>query len=481
MPGLRFGLALLTALWLAHAQVAQASSATVETAHLEGEINSVTASYLQGAVSRASADHVAALVVLTNTPGGLSTAMDQIITTLLNSPVPVIVYVSPAGARAASAGLFVAQAADLVAMAPSTNIGSAHPINANGSDIGGDLGAKIVNDAVARIRNLAAVHGRNPDWCEQAVRQSVNVGADEAVRLRVADLVARDLPALLAAVDGRTLTRSHGSDQVLSTAGAQVVDLPPSAVDEALHALIDPNVAYLLMLIAIYGLIAELTSPGAILPGVIGGLSGILALVALTSLPINLAGLLLMGFAFVLFLADIKAPSHGVLTVGGTVSLLVGSALLFEGQPFGVGIDGRLILGVGLTSFTGFALVVRKAIGARSTRSAAADLGLVGTVGEVRLDLDPVGEVFVAGALKRAQAVAGPVAAGALVRVVGTSAKGKLLVEPVVHSRGEAGPDVAGGAGGPALSLGQDVLGGQGVAGGLDGPVGGAATGTLPS
>jgi membrane-bound serine protease (ClpP class) len=428
MPGPRFGLAVLALVMLLAPQPVRAAAPVVVTAHLQGEINSATATYIEKVVSRAAGDHAAALVIQTDTPGGFSSAMDKITTSLLNSRVPVIVYVSPAGARAASAGLFVAQAADLVAMAPSTNIGSAHPINGNGSNIGGDLGTKIVNDAVARVRNLAQIHGRNPDWCEKAVRESVNVGADEAVSLHVADLVATDVPSLLTAVDGRSLRRPQSNDVVLTTAGASIADQPPSWLDDALHSLIDPNIAYLLMLIAIYGLIAEVTSPGAILPGVAGGIAGILALVALTSLPVNLAGILLVGFAFLLFLADIKASTHGILTVGGTISLLAGSFILFEGGPYGFGVDRWLIVGVGLTTFIGFAFIVRKAIAARSSRSLAAAGGLIGSLGEARQDLAPEGEVFVAGVTRRAVALGGSIPAGAMVRVIGQEER-RLTVE----------------------------------------------------
>src|SRR5690349_8186425 len=198
--------------WLVFAAAAvlvplNASAATphVEQADLNGDINNIMSAYIQASVNRAEADHADALLVVMNTPGGISTSMDEIVTNLLNSKVPVIVYVYPSGARAASAGLFVAQAADIVAMAPGTNIGSAHPIQATGENITGDLGAKVLNDAVTRVRNLASMHGRNADWAEQAVRNSVNINAEEAVRLHVADLEATDVRSLLNEVDGRTV------------------------------------------------------------------------------------------------------------------------------------------------------------------------------------------------------------------------------------------------------------------------------------
>ncbi|HEY6876138.1 MAG TPA: nodulation protein NfeD, partial [Candidatus Dormibacteraeota bacterium] len=257
---------------------ALAAAPTVLRADLTGDINNITSAYMSTEVARAEADRSSALLVVLNTPGGISTSMDEIVTSLLNSTVPVIVYVSPDGARAASAGLFVAQAADVLAMAPGTNIGSAHPIDASGADLTGDLGTKVLNDAVARVRNLASMHGRNADWAEDAVRNSVNISAEDAVRLHVADLEANDVPSLLGALDGREVTRPNGS-LTIHTAGAIVTDDPMPFWQVFVGALIDPTVAALLLLLAAYGIITELSSPGAILPGVVGGIAAVLAVV----------------------------------------------------------------------------------------------------------------------------------------------------------------------------------------------------------
>src|SRR5438105_6912448 len=423
---------------------ASASSPEVLQAELNGEINSITASYLEGVVDRASGDHAAAIVIVTNTPGGVSTAMDDITTALLNSPVPVIVYVSPAGARADSAGLFVAQAADLVAMAPGTNIGSAHPISGSGTDLTGDLGQKVLNDAVARIRNLATLHGRNADWSETAVRKSVNVGADEAVRLKVADLEAKDMPALLAAVDGTSVHRPHSSDVTLRLGGAHVVADPMSPLQYLLHALIDPNVAYILFLLAIYGLIAEVTTPGAVVPGVVGVISAVLALVALSSLPVTLAGALLLLFAVGLFVADVKAPTHGVLTLGGVGSLVLGSALLFNSGPGGVGVDPWVIAGAALVSLGFFGFIVRKAAGARSRDALKRSQVLVGSIGEARDDLDPEGHIFVAGAVWEAVSSGGTIPRGTAVIVVAQKGA-RLAVEATDEGDAAAGAAAAAG------------------------------------
>jgi len=413
---------------------AAASGPSVDVLHLDGEINAVTADYLSSSLTRAGRDGAGAVVVEMNTPGGISTAMDDMETSLLSAPVPVAIFVTPVGARAASAGLFVAQAADVVAMAPGTNIGSAHPVTGSGGDIGGDLGRKVLNDAVARIRNLASLHHRNADWCEQAVRDSVNIGADEAARIAVADLEVPTLAALLEALDGRQVARASGAPLTFRTADAAIADRPMSTFQQILQALIDPNVAYILMLVAIFGLIAEVTSPGAILPGVVGGLCAILALVALSTLPVNLAGVLLLGFAFLLFLADIKAQTHGVLTVGGLLSLLLGSAFLLNTSAVDLGIDWRVILMATIAVAAGFVFVIRKAVRARSGSNAARAAALVGSLGETRTALGPTGEVFVAGAIWPATTTSGPIASGQTIRVVAQESS-QLRVEPATVRR----------------------------------------------
>src|SRR5436190_241029 len=351
----------------AHAPSGAAATAPlVVRATLDGDINAATAAYVGQTVQRAEAEHADLLVPVMNTPGGISTSMDDMVGSLLNSRVPVAVYVAPGGARADSAGLFVAQAADVVAMAPNTNIGSAHPIAASGGNIGGELEQKVVNDAVARIRDLAASHGRNADWCEQAVRQSVNIGAGQAVSLHVADLQAADPPALLRALDGRSLTRPHAAAVTLHLAGARVEDAAMPWNLQLLNLIVDPNVAYLLLLVAIFGIIGEVTTPGAVLPGTVGVISAILALIAFASLPVNLAGALLILFSFVLFIVDLKAPTHGVLTIGGLVALVLGSALLVDAGPLGAGfgISPWLMAGAAAVSVLLFGFVPGRVVAA---------------------------------------------------------------------------------------------------------------------
>jgi membrane-bound serine protease (ClpP class) len=397
---------------------ASAASPHVEQADLTGDINTIMASYLSSAVARAESDRADALLIVMNTPGGISTSMDDIVTSLLNSKVPVIVYVYPSGARAASAGLFVAQAADVLAMAPGTNIGSAHPIQASGADLTGDLGAKVLNDAVTRVRNLASVHGRNADWAEQAVRNSVNINAEEAVRLHVADLEASDPAALLNAIDGRSVPRTGGT-LVLHTAGARIEDFSMPFWQVFLNALIDPTIAALLILLAGYGIITELSTPGAILPGVVGGIAAILAIVSLANLPVNIAGALMMLLALILFLADLKANTHGILSFGGVLSLVLGMAFLVNTGPVGLGVNPFAIAVAAIVTFGFFVFFVQRIWAARRRPAAAGAEVLIGATGEAREELAPEGLVFVRGALWRAVASSGPISVGSAVQVIG--------------------------------------------------------------
>src|SRR5256886_2827904 len=397
---------------------AAASTPHVEQADLNGDINNIMSAYIQSAVTRAENDHADALLVVMNTPGGISTSMDEIVTSLLNSKVPVIVYVYPTGARAASAGLFVAQAADVLAMAPGTNIGSAHPIQATGENLTGDLGAKVLNDAVTRVRNLASMHGRNADWAEDAVRHSVNINADEAVRLHVADLESNDVQSLLAALDNRSVNRPSGA-LTIHTGGAIVTDEPMPFWLVFLGALIDPTIAALLLLLASYGIITELTSPGAILPGVVGGIAAVLAVVSLANLPVNIAGALMLIVALGLFIADVKANTHGILSAGGVLALVLGLAFLINTGPIGLGVNPVLIALSGLISFGFFVFFVQRIWMARRAPVAAGSETLVGASGEARQDIAPEGLVFVGGALWTATTSGEPIKAGTQVKVVG--------------------------------------------------------------
>src|SRR5438445_1023044 len=412
----RLAFSIVVAAALMPLQAAAAAPHVVQ-ADLTGDINDISEAYISSVVARADSDHASALLVVLNTPGGISTSMDGIVTALLNSTSPVIVFVYPSGARAASAGLFVAQAADVVAMAPGTNIGSAHPIQATGADLTGDLGAKVLNDAVTRVRNLATMHGRNADGAEQAVRNSVNINAEEAVRLHVDDLEATDIGSLLSQVDGRAVPRANGS-LVIHSAGAVISDNPMPFWQVFLNALIDPTIAALLIIVAGYGIITELSNPGLILPGVVGGIAAVLAIVSLANLPVNIAAALLMLLALLLFIADLKAPTHGFLSVGGVFALLLGMAFLINTGPIGLGVNPIVSIAVAAITLGFFAFFIRKVLAARRQPAFVGGDSIVGAVGEAREELAPEGLVFVSGALWKATADS-PIPAGSAVRVVG--------------------------------------------------------------
>jgi membrane-bound serine protease (ClpP class) len=417
MVALRFGWLLFAAAVALLPVSVAASTPHIEQADLNGDINNIMSAYIQTAVNRAEADHADALLVVMNTPGGISTSMDEIVTSLLNSSVPTIVYVYPSGARAASAGLFVAQAADVLAMAPGTNIGSAHPIQATGQDLSGDLGAKVLNDAVTRVRNLASMHGRNADWAEQAVRNSVNINAEQAVQLHVADLEANDIPSLLNQIDGRSVPRTNGT-LVIHSANAVNDDNPMPFWQVFLNALIDPTIAALLIIVAGYGIITELSNPGLILPGVVGGLAAVLAIISLANLPVNIAGVLLMVLAIILFLADLKAPTHGFLSVGGVFALVLGMAFLINTGPIGLGVNIFVSIATAVLTLVFFIFFINKVWAARRQPALSGADTMVGAFGEAREDIAPEGLVFVAGALWKAKA-AEPIHAGSAVRVIG--------------------------------------------------------------
>ena len=398
-----------------------ASPPSVDVAYLQGEVTPIMASYLVSAAHTAEHDGASGLLVITDTPGGLSSAMDEISTAFLNSTVPVIVYVSPSGARDDSAGLFISMAASVLAMAPDTNIGSAHPVflNAAGSSAPSSSDpetAKVLNDAVARIRAFANVHHRNADWAEQAVKESVNVTASDAVKMNIADVEASSITGLLEQLDGRTAV-VNGTAMPLHLAGAQLNYNDLDWLQRLLQTVMDPNIAYLLFLIAIVGIGFELTHPGVILPGVAGVIAGVLAVVALYGLDANIAGLVLILFGIGLFVADIKAATHGVLTIGGLIALLTGSTFLFT-PTFGPGLDPWVTLLVAAGFFGFFVVVLRKVIAARLRPAFSGADTLVGTIASVRQDLDPQGLVFAQGSLWKAVASGGPIPAGQTVRVV---------------------------------------------------------------
>lgn len=408
---------------------AAAGRPVVLVATLDGVINPITDSYVGRAIDKAVRDQDTALIIALDTPGGLDTSMRHIIKSMLAAPLPVVIYVSPSGARAASAGLYITEAADVAAMAPGTNIGSAHPVSIGGpnpvpnaspspgtpeADIESQ---KIENDAAAYIRSLATLHHHNADWAEKAVRQSVNVPADQALQLGVVDLESRDLSSLLQTLDGRQVTKGEHT-YTLQTANAAIERIDLSEFDRLLEAVADPNVAFLLLLLAIIAIGFWVTHPGFFLPGVVGVIAGILAGLALFNLPINTAGVVLILLALIMFVVDLKAPTHGVLTTGGVIALGLGSLLLIDTGFLAEGVNFGLILLTVILLGGSFGFVLRKILAARRRPYAAGEEAIVGKMGTVREPLRPDGLVFVDGALWQASSRSGPIEAGSRVRVV---------------------------------------------------------------
>src|SRR5207249_4978646 len=320
---MRAGLALVALAALLGPGLAVAAPAPVAKIDIEGVISPVTLRLVGLALDRAQSERAQALVIQLDTPGGLERSMRAIVQRTLGAEVPVIIFVAPTGARAASAGVFITLAAHVAAMAPATNIGAASPVMLGGGNVDKTMMKKIENDAAAFIRTVALERGRNADWAEKAVHQAVSITEREAVRLRVVDLVADSMPDLLQKIDGRTVKTARGM-VTLHTRGAPVKAIEIGFRDRVLNVITDPNVAYVLMMLGMLGLFFELSNPGAILPGVIGGISLILAFFAFQSLPINYAGLLLILFGIVLLVAEIKIVSHGILAIGGIVSMALG-------------------------------------------------------------------------------------------------------------------------------------------------------------
>jgi membrane-bound serine protease (ClpP class) len=383
---------------------------------LDGVISPVTLRLVEGALERARTDGAVVLVIQLDTPGGLERSMRAIAQRLLNAEVPTVVYVAPTGARAASAGVFITLAAHVAAMAPATNIGAAHPVALGGNADKEGL-KKAENDAAAFIRSLARERDRNADWAEKAVRESVSITEREAVKMKVVDLVADSVPDLLTKIDGRTVKTARGAVR-LATRDLRIVPLEISLRDRFLNVITDPNVAYVLMMMGMLGLFFELANPGVILPGVIGGISLILAFFAFQSLPINYAGLLLILFGVVLLIAEIKVVSHGVLAIGGVVSMALGSVMLFDAPETGFRVSWAVIAAsVGVMA--GMLLfVVGAGVRALTRRPMLGADALVGEMGVARDDLAPEGPVMVQGEIWRAIATDGSVPSGAAVRVV---------------------------------------------------------------
>jgi membrane-bound serine protease (ClpP class) len=393
---------------------------TVYRIDVEGVIAPATARYIQRAIREAEARRAEALLIRLDTPGGLMKSMGDMTRAMLNAQIPVVVFVAPEGAHAASAGVFVTYAAHVAAMAPATRIGAAHPVGVGQGDSpeSKTMIEKATQDAVAQIRGIAKRRGRNVEWAEKAVRQSVSADAEEALELKVIDVIARDVEDLLGKVDGRTVTVAN-ERRTLQTKDATVVSTPMDITESFLRMLSDPNVGFILLNIGIIGILAELYNPGAILPGVVGAISIVLGLASFAILEVNVAGLLLIALAILMFIADIKVPGHGVLTVGGVVSFVFGAILLTERQAPFLRISIQLILVVAAAMAAFFLFAVGAGIRAQRTRPQMETNDLLGAFGVARSDLEPEGTVYVQGELWTARAETGSIHTGERVQVIG--------------------------------------------------------------
>ena len=403
----------------------EAEEGRVLVLRIEGAISPVTAEALGAAVDRAEREEYRALVVELDTPGGLESSMRAMVKRLLAAEVPVIAYVCPAGARAASAGVFVVMAADVAAMAPGTNIGAATPVNLQGG-MDSTLARKATSDAAAFARTVARQRDRNAAWAEEAVRRAVAASDSEAVALDVVDLVAGSLDELLERVDGREISRP-GVETRLRLAGLPRDTIEPGLRRKLLGVLVDPNVAYILMMLGFYGLLFELQNPGAILPGVVGGICLILAFLALSTLPVNYAGIALIVLSIAFFLAEVKVVSHGLLATGGVISLVLGSMILFQGE--GARLSWAIILGATAATAVFFLFIVGKGLAAQARRVATGRRGLVGLRAVAIERLAPTGQVRYGGEIWNARSES-EVAAGTEVVITGVEGL-TLRVRPV--------------------------------------------------
>jgi len=410
------GLVLLLAL-LGMGAWADSKKSTVYYIPFKEIVHRASADYLIRALQEAQAKHAAAFVVLLDTPGGELQATRDITMALLNATIPTVVYVSPSGARAGSAGVFITIAAHIAAMAPGTNIGAATPIAGDGEDIPKDLKRKVMNDTIAYARTIARQRGRNEEWVVKAVTEAASIPEEEAKRYKVIDLIATDMGDLLRQIDGRKVTLKNGAVLTLHTKNAPTQEIPKTWREALLTFLAHPNVFYILMLLGVYGLLFELQNPGATLPGVVGIISLLLALYAASVLPLNALGVALILLAFALFIADLFAPSHGILTAGAIVSFAIGSLILFQADSPVLRVSLWLVGTMTALTAGLFLWIAYSGVRAQFRRKESGWERLIGQVGRVRAKLNPEGMVFVDGALWRAIALDPPVEEGEYVQV----------------------------------------------------------------
>jgi len=371
--------------------------APVSFIEVDGIINPATANFITDSIDQATQNGAQCLIIQLDTPGGLMESMRIIVKKILASNIPIIVYVAPGGARAASAGVFITLSAHIAVMAPGTHIGAAHPVTLGGEGKESKtMMEKVVNDAVADIKATAKTRGRNVDWAEKAVRKSVSITDEEALKLKVIDFISPNLQDLLTKIDGR-IVKFDGVTRTLLTKGVKPRSIQMSWRYRLLDIISNPSIAYILLMLGIYGVFFELSNPGAILPGVVGGIFLILAFYALHMLPINFAGLALILFGIILFIAEIKVVSHGLLAIGGVISLFLGSLMLIESPAEYMKISLSVIIPAVLVSAAFFFFAVTMAIRARLKKPTTGMEGLVGEIGITTTTVAPEGKVSIHG------------------------------------------------------------------------------------
>ncbi len=409
-----------------------AGAAEIAVLHLRDTIQPASQRYLERGLREAAAMGAALVVVELDTPGGLLTSTRAMTTAITGSPVPVAVFVTPAGAQAASAGFFLVQAADVAAMAPGTNTGAAHPVGGKGENLPEDVREKATQDAAAMVRALAERRGRDPEIAAKAVTESLSFTAQEALAKGLIDLVASSREELYRQLEGRTVRRFDGSEVRLELEPVAEREIPPTTTERLLSVLANPNVAYLLMALAMLGIYTEISHPGLVLPGVVGVIALLLGLYSMSVLPVNLAGVGLIAVAVVLFLLEVKVTSYGLLTLAGLVAFVLGSMMLFDAPIPDLRVSLAVIVPTALTVAAVTIFLLTRVVRAHRRRPLTGAEGLVGEVGEARTDLDPSGKVLVHGEWWDAEVAGDPVPAGSQVRVV--AVEGRTLRVAAVGS-----------------------------------------------
>lgn len=409
-----------------------AGAGVVVQLHLDDTIQPASRHFVERGLQVAAGEGAELVILQLNTPGGLISSTRRITTAITSSPVPVVVYVSPAGAQAASAGFFILMSGDVAAMAPGTNTGASHPVGGQGQNLPEDVRKKATNDTAAMVRALAKPRGRDPELAAKTVTESASFSAEEALEKGLVDLIAPSVDGLIKQLDGREITRFDGKKLKLRLLPYTLQEVNPTGAEKLLSVLANPNVAYLLMALGMLGIYMELSHPGAVAPGVVGVIAMLLALYSLSVLPFNLAGVALIIVGLGLFILEVKVPSYGLLTVAGLTSFILGSLMLFNAPVPAMRVSLAIILPTALVMAFVMIFLLSRVLKLHRMRPLTGVEGLVGEVGEARTDLTPEGQVLVHGEYWTASAERGAVPAGSAVRVV--EVRGRQLVVAAVNS-----------------------------------------------